>query len=122
MKPYLCSKCGEDNPIRFRRTYRSTCKSCEKDYYRRWYKTNGRKRAADYADVILLWKKEHPESCDASYKVSQAIKKGLLEKPSRCVVCGRDGRVGGHHKDYDLPYDVMWVCASCHKKIHLDLA
>ncbi len=67
----------------------------------------------------MLWKKEHPNAIKAMDKLKQAIIKGLIHKPSKCALCGKKGRINGHHEDYDSPYKVCWVCSSCHKKIHL---
>lgn len=90
-------------------------------FYKEWYAQNGRNRADDYSEIICLWAKEHPESGRAKARVAYAIKKGLLTRPLRCTLCGKEGRINGHHEDYDLPYEILWVCSSCHKKVHLGI-
>lgn len=59
----------------------------------------------------------------ARSRVRSQVKAGLMVKPERCERCGvnpgfgRDGRSllqGHHHKGYDFPTDVEWLCARCH--------
>lgn len=50
--------------------------------------------------------------------VNQAIKKGDIHKPSVCEVCDQEKHLEGHHPNYNLPYDLIWACQSCHNKIH----
>ena len=52
-------------------------------------------------------------------KVYYAVKTGKLIKPERCEYCNRKAqRIEGHHEDYSKPLDVIWLCRSCHGKIH----
>ncbi len=48
------------------------------------------------------------------------IQIGEAIKPKNCSICDDDGggRIVGHHPDYDKPLEVVWVCSSCHRKIH----
>lgn len=52
--------------------------------------------------------------------VRDAIKKGLLVRPSRCPKCGNPPAgtrpIHGHHADYDKPLEVEWMCAKCHRQ------
>ena len=136
-----CVECGDKNPLNFYLSAsKSRCKACsmrramylrqsipgykekQRERYRRWYEKNGRKeRSPAYQDITILWRKNHPESCKASEAVLIAIKQGLLERPFECALCGRVRcRINAHHEDYNFPYEVMWVCSSCHKNMHLD--
>lgn len=54
-----------------------------------------------------------------------AIKKGILIRPSLCETCGepsqqKNGRSGiqAHHCDYNKPLEVMWLCQKCHHQWH----
>lgn len=37
--------------------------------------------------------------------------------PQPCEQCGRPGRQR-HHSDYSKPEQIVWLCVSCHKKLH----
>lgn len=50
--------------------------------------------------------------------INMRIRRGLLRRPDRCSECGQEARVDGHHEDYDKPYEVEWLCRSCHMKRH----
>lgn len=40
-------------------------------------------------------------------------------RPTQCSLCGcTSSLVDAHHKDYHLPYKVVWLCRSCHQSIH----
>ena len=41
-----------------------------------------------------------------------------MEKIKRCKICERQGLIR-HHIRYNFPEEVIMVCGSCHKKIHL---
>ena len=52
----------------------------------------------------------------SSGKVERAKRNGLLkEKP--CVICGKTNVIA-HHEDYLYPLRVVWLCESCHVKVH----
>lgn len=85
--------------------YAHICKECKKEYYKEWYKINGRKR--------------NKKSQDASNYLYREIQKNNIKKPNKCKICGKsDCRISGHHPNYGRPLKVIWVCPSCHKKIH----
>ena len=41
-----------------------------------------------------------------------------LKKLKRCERCNDGGKMFGHHKDYNMVYDVEWLCDRCHKDEH----
>ena len=65
-----------------------------------------------------IWRKKHPEVAIANCKVNEAIKKGLLIRPSQCSECYEKRKLIAHHDDYSKPLSVRWVCRICHSKIH----
>ena len=89
------------------------------EYYEQWYRTNGRKRAPDYVKKAMDYRKAHPEIDRVRHKVAYAIKTGRIEKPLICEKCGRKKRLHAHHIDYNQWNNVVFLCASCHKKEHL---
>ena len=88
-------------------------------YYKDWYAKHGRKRADNYLDIIYIWVKNNKDKVDVMAKVGRAIKKGLINRPLECSICGRKTKVYAHHEDYEKTFDITWVCGSCHKNIHL---
>lgn len=122
----------------------STCKDCRKamvaenrakkiDYYREF----DRKRANDPNRVLarkeyrkteagkaavrratLAYHKRYPAKRFAHNVVNAAIRDGKLIKPEACESCGSNKKIEAHHCDYTKPYDVNWLCESCHKEWH----
>lgn len=41
-------------------------------------------------------------------------------KTHRCIVCHKYN-AEGHHLDYSRPEEVVWLCGSCHRKVHMGL-
>ena len=137
----ICRKCEEEKGIDdFYHSRKRVCKDCcrarlrdyarmrrknpdyrakQALYYREWYGKNGRNRNTHYQDVVILYRDNHPDRMEAMAQVQEAVRRGLLRRASKCLFCDRRTRTQGHHEDYSKPYEVLWVCASCHKKIHL---
>ena len=90
-----------------------------REYYRLWYKKNGRRRAANYAEAILEWKQNNPEKMVIRARFTEAVRLGKIKRPESCSKCGKERRVQSHHYDYEDYRHFIWVCASCHKLIHL---
>lgn len=84
-----------------------------------------------FRELARQYRAEHPDTCKQTCekyaeenpkkrkvlsKVANAIKRGdLVRMP--CEVCG-DPNSQGHHKDYDKPLDVMWLCQQHHTDWH----
>ena len=54
----------------------------------------------------------------ANQALSNAIRNKRVIRSGSCWHCGSTDRIEGHHVSYDLPLDVVWLCRSCHCKIH----
>ena len=50
--------------------------------------------------------------------VYHAIEMGELEAPSTCSQCGREAKIKAHHADYTKPFEIVWLCQSCHGLLH----
>jgi hypothetical protein len=50
--------------------------------------------------------------------LNNAVRDGILERPSHCQVCNQEKLLDGHHSDYSKPLQVLWVCRKCHVAIH----
>ena len=53
---------------------------------------------------------------NAANRVTRAILKGSMKRQP-CVICGKV-KSEGHHQDYDKPYDIVWLCAEHHRRLH----
>ncbi|KEP68535.1 hypothetical protein DL1_11470 [Thioclava dalianensis] len=62
------------------------------------------------------WRRENPKRYAAHLAVQTALRLGILEKKS-CEVCGKT-KVDAHHRDYDRPYAVTWLCRAHHVALH----
>lgn len=55
------------------------------------------------------------------------VRSGKIVRPDTCQLCGqqpprgRDGRSriqAHHHRGYEFPFDVQWLCSACHEQEH----
>ena len=54
------------------------------------------------------------------YLVQRALRVKLLKKTISCQDCKKlYRRLEGHHEDYSKPFEVTWLCGSCHKYRHI---
>ena len=72
-------------------------------------------------ETSIRWRQEHLEAVKAGSKLRYTIKQGHIIKPDHCVQCHRKAGVTGHHQNYTKPLEVLWLCSSCHRKLHLCL-
>jgi ribosomal protein L37AE/L43A len=94
------------------------CKDCQKEKYQRWYLKHKRKRTRKDLDYILKWQKENKIKYSAEARLKYAVKVNKIKKPDICSICKLKKRIYGHHTDYTKIYEVIWVCGSCHKRLH----
>lgn len=47
-----------------------------------------------------------------------AVRRGLLVNPGVCELCGDVIFCVKHHPEYSKPLVVVWLCMSCHNKLH----
>lgn len=105
-----CRKCTRENNIN--NYYRN-----RKDIIKRtgiYQKSENGKEVARRSQKT--WIKNNPKKYITHQIVNQAVKYGILV-PQPCLVCG-EKNVVAHHKDYDRPYDVIWLCPQHHKDEH----
>jgi len=109
---------NKEKIIKQNKQYRKKNKRKISGYYKKWYKKNGRNRAIDYTDAINEWIKNNPEKVKAKSILNSALISGTIIKPKRCCKCNNITRLSAHHKNYNKPLDVLWLCSSCHKTLH----
>lgn len=101
------------NKKEYNREYREKNRERLKLYARAFRKKFGSTRDFVKQKATLdAWKKKYPERRKAQGKLAYAIKTGKIKK-GRCEVCGIK-KVHAHHKDYDKPLDVIWLCPIHH--------
>jgi hypothetical protein len=64
------------------------------------------------------WIERNPKKRAAHLELTDAIKKGLIVKPSACELCGEGKKLEAHHRDYSEPLAVVWLCVKCHNDVH----
>lgn len=93
--------------------------------YREKYSENLKgKRKKNDPEKMKVYRKstveKHPEKNKAGNKLRLAVFKGRIQKPKKCQKCDYEAkRIEGHHMDYSKPLEVLWLCVSCHRKLHL---
>ncbi len=65
------------------------------------------------------WRRRNKEKQRAHSAVAYAIRSGKLERQP-CEECGVQP-TEAHHEDYSKPFDVMWLCKTCHEKRHREI-
>lgn len=68
-----------------------------------------------------IYRIKKPKEHLARKKVYYAIKNGFLKRDSTCLLCGSEEKIEAHHRDYDKPLDVVWLCRICHNGVHLTM-
>jgi hypothetical protein len=93
-----CSRC--DN---FRTSYDRYCRECRREYSRQWRKNHP------------LTPEQRKRDSARSY-TKELVKRGKIAKEP-CQNC--DSLISeAHHPDYNNPWNVIWLCRSCHMKHH----
>lgn len=141
-KSKVCTKC--DKKIELVNFYKnknakdglmSECKSCKKErgkklLYNQEFRRKRRLRLDRYKKTqkgeiankkyVVNLRLSRPEVLKARDKVKYAKRIGrLISEP--CRICGGN-EVEAHHKDYDKPLDVIWLCKKHHMEEHYALA
>ena len=99
----FCSNCGRQHSNRIGDYVLARCEECEAMRRATWLAT----KAAQTNKQV----KEHARVTANIYK-----RRGKL-KPEPCALC-LDADTVMHHRDYNRPLDVQWLCRACHAKVH----
>lgn len=60
----------------------------------------------------------YPERVEARDLVNRAVREGKLKR-ANCSVCDA-ANAHAHHEDYSKPFEIIWLCRRCHRKLHED--
>ncbi len=109
---YQCKECRN----KFFRNYRKENSIALKPKYEKWRESSKPAR--------VLREQRNPR-CKIRAKtnsiVSKAVRIGELTKPDSCSECGKmvaGHGLQGHHKDYSMPLEIIWLCVACHCQVH----
>jgi RecJ-like exonuclease len=61
------------------------------------------------------------EKKQARAAVHSALGRKTIPRPKACEQCGGRHKylpLEAHHDDYSKPFDVRWLCRSCHQRHH----
>lgn len=130
---------------------RGRCKECTKASVKEnrianaeYYHAYDRQRADDPARVALrqrvaLNRRLDPEKRQADWErgnrwrdrnfvkrrahimVGNAIRDGILARPTACSRCGGECTPNAHHENYYHPLEVTWLCDDCHGLRHREI-
>jgi hypothetical protein len=135
----ICRKCGEEKADDLFEKNRRKCKNCRRIQGN--INHGIRAKNPEYAKKMRikarLWNMKNPEKVSAMkkksrksnpppdpykfrarYTLSNAVASGRIHRPSICEDCGWEGKIEGHHEDYNKPLEVIWLCKICHGKRH----
>lgn len=132
-----CSICGEVKPISEywlsgkKTKHHSSCKGCCKRYQRA-HRDKTREYGRRHRELNIETERARerkikrkvvriPEHEEARRILRNAVASGKIIKPDHCSVCGvlrTPRQLHGHHADYSKPFDVIWVCSTCHGRFH----
>jgi hypothetical protein len=109
-----CKKCHIDGCRKTRD--KDNHRRLNREYMRRWRDANiemsrniDRDRSAKRIKDIKYF---------ARYRLNLAVKRGDVSKPIYCQKCGEETNLHGHHIDYYMPLNVVWLCNKCHGVVH----
>lgn len=128
----VCKTCCIEKPVSAYRNSRvaphAPCTECNKCVESRRKPTSkrivyNRERSRAHAHANKGRKRtgtapRDPERLRARRLLMRAVRRGEVSRPSTCTKCGASEIPQGHHKDYARPFDVEWLCRSCHSKAH----
>jgi len=69
-------------------------------------------------EQVRNWRANNRHKSNAWSAVGNALIRGDLIKPVICEKCNCKDILHAHHEDYNKPLEIVWVCHSCHMKIH----
>ncbi len=131
-----CKACGITFPLDgfnadclLRDGRQNTCKVCcrarsRKRYYANHERVLAEHRAYNRDPKYMAARREYaakararePEKTAARNALNIAIKHGKVVRQP-CSSCGTSN-AQGHHHDYSKPFDVEWLCVTCHGREH----
>lgn len=121
-KTKICSKCKVEKDLQdFYKSAlgkygrREDCKKCASEHNKKYLKKR---------KVGMVCKQEkRTDRADQKHRCRlnavRMERRGELVNPGICQLCGCTGhRIVKHHYSYDNPASIIWLCDTCHVRIH----
>jgi hypothetical protein len=68
--------------------------------------------------TVTAYNKKFPEKKHAKQEIHKLFKNGTITSAAICQRCRLQKRTETHHVDYDKPFEIVWLCRSCHRLVH----
>lgn len=115
----FCPCCQADLPIEnfysSKTKTSSKCKQCSRKKQKIWDAANRARKL----EINRQWRKRNLSRrkmmMDACNKLWRAIRAGKIIRGTVCQQCGGSQRIEASHEDYSKPFEVSWLCTSCHR-------
>ena len=132
----VCARCGASRPLadfykhpKGKGGYFHKCKSCHREdvtthraknaeHFRAYDRARYRASPTRQRQLRELFSNSELNRRRANWTLLNAIRDGRIKRAEACWHCGSTDKIEGHHVAYDMPLDVVWLCRSCHCKIH----
>ena len=113
----ICPQCGIEFDRRLAYIRTNVCKYCSSSCSAKYQNTKQRLSEGYIATRIC------PEGTKVQKKrvvhmVEEAVKKCKIVSWEKCSSCGVSRNIEAHHEDYSKPFTIIWLCQSCHQKLH----
>ncbi len=139
----LCRDCNKEFKLAKNVKYQRFCSiSCRTKFWHRKENRKGNNKiclgCTSEFKAISINQQYCSSSCAAEYRprityripaknnpkyARELVYKAVVSKrlkPKPCEICGLSSQFTlAHHRDYSKPYDVNWLCPSCHMKVHI---
>lgn len=92
--------------------------------YLQWYRGYREKNRKKTRAYNLLYNRKRTQTKklrkqnSVKSQLQYAIKVGKIKRLN-CEVCKKNN-AQGHHNNYDIPLDVIWLCSKHHKWVHIN--
>ena len=89
--------------------------------YRKWHREYNKLWREKYGyENEKRWKERNEDKVRVERMVQWKIRAGFLKR-LMCCICG-NVKSQAHHPDYSKPYDVIWLCALHHTRLHREIS
>lgn len=99
-------------------TWRKDVEFCSSTCRKEHRKRDSKRYYYENKEQILRKNKEYEKTNRHKKNAQQKAGKILIPKNKLCENCNKQIAKERHHKDYDKPLEVKFLCVGCHKREH----